>query len=129
MDNINSATIIIGVDTHKSTHVAVAINTQGARLAALSIPANAKGYQELESGPAPWAKLKRLGLKEPDHTELGCPERFFLWDIKSSKSRGQIVNCVTAMVKRIAWMRKVRRDPYSTGRLWRNPRPKPDPLK
>jgi len=40
--------IIIGIDTHKATHVAVAIDTQGTRLAALSIPANSKGYLELE---------------------------------------------------------------------------------
>lgn len=40
--------IIIGIDTHKATHVAVAINTQGTRLAALSIPTNRKGYLELE---------------------------------------------------------------------------------
>lgn len=38
--------IIIGIDTHKATHVAVAIDTQGARLAALSIPTNPKGYLE-----------------------------------------------------------------------------------
>lgn len=34
----------IGINTHKATHVAVAIDTQGTRLAALSIPANPKGY-------------------------------------------------------------------------------------
>ncbi len=43
---------IIGIDTHKATHVAVAIDTQGTRLAALSIPTNPKGYLELE----PWAQ-------------------------------------------------------------------------
>ena len=47
--------IIIGIDTHKATHVAVAIDTQGTRVAALSIPANSKGYLELErwSHPVP----------------------------------------------------------------------------
>jgi transposase len=30
--------IIIGVDTHKSNHIAVAINAQGARLGAMTIP-------------------------------------------------------------------------------------------
>lgn len=42
--------IIIGIDTHKATHVAVAIDTQGARLAALSIPTNPKGYLALSEG-------------------------------------------------------------------------------
>lgn len=44
--------VIVGIDTHKSTHVAVAIDTQGTRLAALSIPANPKGYLTLER----WAR-------------------------------------------------------------------------
>jgi len=30
MGNIKSTAIIVGIDTHKSTHVAVAIDTQGA---------------------------------------------------------------------------------------------------
>ena len=63
MDNTNSATIIIGVDTHKSTHVAVAINTLGARLAALSIPANTKGYQELESWSRALGKVEAFGIE------------------------------------------------------------------
>ena len=63
MDNTNSAAIIIGVDTHKSTHVAVAINTQGARLAALSIPANAKGYKELESWSRSLGNVEVFGIE------------------------------------------------------------------
>lgn len=39
---------IIGIDTHKATHVAVVIDKNGAKLATLSIPANAKCYLELE---------------------------------------------------------------------------------
>lgn len=38
---------IFGIDTHKATHVSVAINTQGIRLAAMSIPTNPKGYLDL----------------------------------------------------------------------------------
>ena len=36
--------MIIGIDTHKATHVAVALDTQGTRLVALSSPTNPKGY-------------------------------------------------------------------------------------
>lgn len=39
--------IIVGVDTHKSTHAAVAISALGARLDSLSIPANGRGYEAL----------------------------------------------------------------------------------
>jgi transposase len=40
--------IIIGIETDKATHVTVSIDTQGTRLAALTIHANSKGYLELE---------------------------------------------------------------------------------
>jgi hypothetical protein len=41
--------IIIGVDTHKSSHIAVAINTQGARLGTMTIPTTRQGYRSLEA--------------------------------------------------------------------------------
>jgi transposase len=44
--------IIIGVDTHKATNVAVVIDTNGARLAEFSAPATSKGYLVLEC----WAR-------------------------------------------------------------------------
>lgn len=40
--------IIVGVDTHKATHVAVAIDRHGSRVATISAKANPAGYQELE---------------------------------------------------------------------------------
>ena len=50
--------ILIGVDTHKQTHVAVAINRLGARLADCSIAADGAGYAELVA----WARA--LGTVE-----------------------------------------------------------------
>ncbi len=44
--------VIIGVDTHKDVHVAVAVNTLGVRLDAITIPPNGRGHQALEA----WAK-------------------------------------------------------------------------
>lgn len=55
--------VIIGVDTHKATHVAVVINMQGARLGALSIPANPKGYQELERWALSFGKVLAFGIE------------------------------------------------------------------
>ena len=55
--------IIIGIDTHKSTHVAVAIDTQGTRLAALSIPANPKGYSELERWARALGQVLAFGIE------------------------------------------------------------------
>jgi len=55
--------IIIGVDTHKSTHVAVAINEQGARLAAISVPANPKGYKELRNWSQSMGTVQAFGIE------------------------------------------------------------------
>lgn len=53
MQPITSDAVIIGVDTHKDVHVAVAISGLGARLDALSIPATTAGFcQLLEWGRA-----------------------------------------------------------------------------
>jgi transposase len=55
--------IIIGIDTHKATHVAVAIDTQGVRLAALSIPATSKGYLELERWSCGIGQVQAFGIE------------------------------------------------------------------
>lgn len=46
-DNRTDVAIIVGVDTHKDIHVAVAIDTLGRRQGQLAIPATAAGYQQL----------------------------------------------------------------------------------
>lgn len=55
--------IIIGIDTHKTSHVAVAIDTQGTRLAALSVPTNPKGYVELERWSRSHGKILAFGIE------------------------------------------------------------------
>lgn len=63
MRNIISKSIIIGIDTHKATHVAVAIDGQGARSAALSIPANPRGYLELERWSRSLGDVAAFGIE------------------------------------------------------------------
>lgn len=46
-DYSTDVAIIVGVDTHKDIHVAVAIDTLGRRQGQLAIPATAAGYQQL----------------------------------------------------------------------------------
>ena len=58
--------VIIGIDTHKASHVAVAIDTQGTRLAALSIPTNPKGYLELEH----WARYEEIIVHDKELERL-----------------------------------------------------------
>ena len=40
--------VIIGVDTHKSNHIAVAIDANGTHLGSTSIPTTRKGYHDLQ---------------------------------------------------------------------------------
>lgn len=51
MHDITPEAIVIGVDTHKDVHVAVAVNGLGARLATASFPVTGPGYEQL----AVWA--------------------------------------------------------------------------
>ncbi len=55
--------VIIGIDTHKATHVAVALDTQGTRLAALSIPTNPKGYLELDRWSQSLGEVHAFGIE------------------------------------------------------------------
>lgn len=55
--------IIIGVDTHKSNHIAVAINAQGARLGVVTIPTNRQGYRDLEIWAAKFGRIKAFGIE------------------------------------------------------------------
>lgn len=55
--------IIIGVDTHKSNHIAVAINAHGARLGAITIPTTRKGYSDLETWASAFGCIKAFGIE------------------------------------------------------------------
>jgi transposase len=55
--------IIIGVDTHKDVHVAVAINEIGARLGMLTIPVSPKGYQNLETWARAFGMIYAFGIE------------------------------------------------------------------
>jgi transposase len=61
--------IVVGVDTHKEFHVAVALDTLGRRLGELTVPTNAEGYASLER----WA------------LELGQPQA---WGVEGTGSYG-----------------------------------------
>lgn len=69
--------IIIGIDTHKATHVAVAINTQGTRLATLCIPSNSKGYSELERWARSFGEFLTFGIESTGSYGAGL-SRFLL---------------------------------------------------
>jgi transposase len=71
MTDPQNSQIIIGVDTHKLTHVAVAIDSHGKRLSEKHVSANTQGYIELEEWSRSFGTVKLLALKVRGPMELG----------------------------------------------------------
>ncbi|XOC83856.1 transposase (plasmid) [Microvirga sp. M2] len=63
MQETDPAEIIIGVDTHKEAHTAVAINGLGARLSAITVLASRRGYQELETWARSFGSVRAFGIE------------------------------------------------------------------
>ena len=55
--------IIIGVDTHKSNHIGVAISRQDARLGTITIPTTRQGYRDLEAWASEFGTIKAFGIE------------------------------------------------------------------
>lgn len=63
MSQTISTSIVIGVDTHKASHAAVAITDLGACLGSTTIPPNAKGYRDLEIWARSLGCIKAFGIE------------------------------------------------------------------
>ena len=61
--SLPSTTIVMGVDTHKDNHVAVAIHELGVRLADCSLPATPTGYQQRLAGSQALGSLTTFGVE------------------------------------------------------------------
>ncbi len=55
--------IVVGVDTHKYVHVAVALDQLGARLGDVHVPANREGYARLEAWAASLGRVSVFGVE------------------------------------------------------------------
>ncbi|WP_116995471.1 IS110 family transposase [Desertimonas flava] len=55
--------VIVGVDTHKHIHVAVAIDQHGARLGDVTVSADTGGYTELEQWAQALGRIDRFGIE------------------------------------------------------------------
>ncbi|HEY8612263.1 MAG TPA: transposase [Roseomonas sp.] len=58
-----STDVVIGADTHKLTHAAVAISTLGARLGTMTIAANGNGYQALLAWTQSLGPIRAFGVE------------------------------------------------------------------
>lgn len=55
--------IIVGVDTHKYVHVAVAVDHLGVRLASCSVSADSRGYAELVAWAQTLGEVEAFGIE------------------------------------------------------------------
>jgi len=55
--------VIVGVDTHKEEHVAVALDGLGARLCEISIPANVAGYAQMLEWSKAWGEVRIFAVE------------------------------------------------------------------
>src|SRR5260370_15156815 len=55
--------IIIGIDTHKDTHVAVALNALGVRLGATIVPVNQVGYRCIDAWARSFGTVTAFGIE------------------------------------------------------------------
>jgi transposase len=55
--------VVVGVDTHKYVHVAVAIDHHGARLGDVTVPADTGGYTQLERWAQALGRVDRFGIE------------------------------------------------------------------
>ena len=65
------ADIIVGVDTHKHTHAAVAITRLGARAGELTIQVSLGGYRELETWARWFCQVSRQATRWADRGRAG----------------------------------------------------------
>lgn len=61
--DVDRRKVIIGVDTHKHIHVAVAIDSHGARLGDLAVSADTGGYTQLEQWAQALGRIDRFGIE------------------------------------------------------------------
>ncbi|TKK91410.1 IS110 family transposase [Herbidospora galbida] len=59
----DAETVVLGVDTHKDTHVAAVVSTTGRSRGSRSFPATATGYRDLLDWAADFGTLRRAGVE------------------------------------------------------------------
>ena len=57
------AEVVVGVDTHKHVHEAVAISGLGVRLGTKTVPVDGKGYQALEAWARSLGPVRAFGVE------------------------------------------------------------------
>ncbi len=58
-----AAEIVVGIDTHKHTHTAVALDALGARLGAMTAPVGREGYHRIEAWARAFGPVTAFGIE------------------------------------------------------------------
>ena len=58
-----SVQVVIGIDTHRDQHVAVAIDQQGVRIGEHRLPVTTCGYKELERWSLSLGRIRAFGIE------------------------------------------------------------------
>jgi transposase len=58
-----AAEIVVGIDTHKDTHTAVALDALGARLGAMTAPVSRDGYRRIETWARSFGPVRAFGVE------------------------------------------------------------------
>ena len=67
--HIDAVRVVVGVDTHKDEHVAVAIDKLGAYLGEYRLPTTPAGYASVERWAIGWETWRHSVSKGPDLSE------------------------------------------------------------
>ena len=121
MTETSPCEIIVGVDTHKDTHAAVAINTLGARLGTMTIPVSTTGYRDLWAGS--FGPIRAFGIEGTGCYGAGLSRFCRQTAIRSSRSI--TVSCAISTARAIRSTPKAPPGPCWAARLGRNPAPAP----
>lgn len=82
MHDITPDAVVIGVDTHKDVHVAVAINGLGARLAAASFPVTSQGYRQVAAWAAEHGVVYAFGIEGTGSYGAGLTRALTAMDLR-----------------------------------------------
>jgi transposase len=92
-----SSAVIIGVDSHKFSHAAVAITELGTRLGQVTIPVSAKGYHDLEAWARCFGPVKAFGIEGTGSYGAGL-SRFL-------EEQGHVLTGKMALIRHLAAFR------------------------
>ena len=121
--------VIVGVDTHKHVHVAVAIDLIGTRLATYSAPADRAGYADLIAWARTLGTVEAFGIEGPAPTASDSRASFAGTPSVSSRSTMAIGASVATTARTTPSMPRLRRGRCSPGSQPPSQRPQTGPQK